>query len=179
MGSSMKPQSVSEFACSEPQSISPTQSASPIPPPMNKLMVQNLRLVSELFPFKEPDKLEEWLKLDCMQGAWAEFMRDCVTKPPSESDADLDKGTIAGAAKTAIESRSIRYLVYHPDKTAWTVEDHHVRFIMIVVRDNLLRALWSEKDWQQRPLGICKAVYELLCYLKTACFIDEGPGCSS
>lgn len=155
------------------------QNPSPTPPPINKLSVQNGRLVSELFPFKQLDKLKEWLKVDCMQGAWAEFMRDCVTKPPSESVFDPDKGTIAGAAKTAIEHRKIQYLVYHPDKTAWTFEDHHVRFIVIVVRDNLLRALWSDRDWLQKPLEICNAVYELLCFLKIARLNVEDLACSS
>ncbi|KAG6182952.1 hypothetical protein E4U48_000637 [Claviceps purpurea] len=168
MGSSKESQSLSL-----PQSLYSTQNSLPTLQLMDKLSVQNGRLVSELFPFKDLDKLKEWLKVDCMQGAWAEFMRDCVTKSPSESVADPDKGIIAGAAKAAIDHRNIQYLVYHPDKTTWTVDDHHVRFIVIVVRDNLLRALWSEGDWRQKALEICKAVYELLCYLKAEFFTVE------
>ncbi|KAG6133236.1 hypothetical protein E4U28_006258 [Claviceps purpurea] len=168
MGSSKDIQSLSL-----PQSISSTQNSSPHPPLMDKLSVQNGRLVSELFPFKKLDKLKEWLKVDCMQGAWAEFMRDCVTKSPSESVADPDKCMIASAATSAIQYRNTKYLVYHPGKTAWTVNDHHVRFIVIVVRDNLLRDLWSEGDWRQKALEICKAVYELLCYLKAEFFTVE------
>ncbi|KAG6244590.1 hypothetical protein E4U23_006120 [Claviceps purpurea] len=169
MGSSKDIQSLSL-----PQSISSTQNSSPTPPLMDKLSVQNGRLVSELFPFKKLDKLKEWLKVDCMQGAWAEFMRDCVTKSPNESVADPDKVKITDAARTAIElSGNIKYLMYHPDKTAWTVDDHHVRFIVVVVRDNLVRQLWSQGgssqgSWWQEKLEICKAVYELLCYLKAA-----------
>ncbi|KAG6285924.1 hypothetical protein E4U09_006990 [Claviceps aff. purpurea] len=168
-----------------PQSLSSTQNSSPTLPLMDKLSVQNGRLLSELFPFKKLDKLKEWLKVDCMQGAWAEFMRDCVTKLPNESVADPDKGTITEAARSAIDLLGKdKYLMYNPDKTAWTLDDHHVRFIVVVVRDNLVRHLWSQGDlsqgsWWQKKLEICKAVYELLCYLKTACFTVVDLGRSS
>ncbi|KAG6079452.1 hypothetical protein E4U15_003739 [Claviceps sp. LM218 group G6] len=164
------------------QTLSPTQNSSPTPSLINKVLVQNERLVSELFPFKDVDKLKEWLKVDCMQGAWAEFMRDCVTKSLNESVTDPNKGKIqvTAAARSAIDLLgNTKYLVYHPDKTAWTVDDHHVRFIVVVVRDNLLRALWGEWQWPQKKLEICKAVYELLCYLKTACLNVEDLACSS
>ncbi|KAG5932303.1 hypothetical protein E4U60_005327, partial [Claviceps pazoutovae] len=124
--------------------------------------------------------LKEWLKVDCMQGAWAEFMRDCATKSPNESVVDPGKGTITEAARSAIDLLgNTKYLVYHPDKTAWTVNDHHVRFIVIVVQVNLLRRLWSQGDWSQKKLEICRAVYELLCYLKISCFTVEDLGSSS
>ncbi|KAG6150561.1 hypothetical protein E4U37_005996 [Claviceps purpurea] len=161
------------------EGLTSTQNSSRAPPPMDKVLVQNGRLVSELFPFKKLDLLKEWLKVDCMQGAWAEFMRDCVTKLPNESVTDPDKGTITEAARSAIDLLGKnKYLIYHPDKTAWTLDDHHVRFIVVVVRDNLVRQLWSQGSWShgswsQKKLEICGAVYELLCYLKTACFTVE------
>ncbi|KAG5946794.1 hypothetical protein E4U59_002986, partial [Claviceps monticola] len=93
---------------------------------------------------------------------------------PNESVADPDKGTITKAAGSAIDlSGNTKYLVYHPEKTAWTVNDHHVRFIVIVVQYNLLLGLWSQRGWTHNKLRICRAVYELLCYLKISCFTVE------
>ncbi|KAG5964861.1 hypothetical protein E4U56_002043 [Claviceps arundinis] len=66
------------------QDLAPTQSSCPTPQPVAKLAAQHKRLVSELFIFnKRLDNFEEWLKVDFVQGAWAEFGRDCVTNSPS------------------------------------------------------------------------------------------------
>lgn len=56
--------------------------------------------------------------------------------------------------------------MYHPNKEVWTSEDHHVRFIVTVVNDNILQGLWSESDWKKRSTDIAKAVFEVLVFLR-------------
>jgi hypothetical protein len=145
------------------------------PPPMPTLAAQHERLILELLPFKDATKFKEWLNSDFVQGSWAEFWRDFVTKGRTNYP-EPDKTKAAEAAKNAINSRSIKFLVYHPDKTNWTLEDHHVRFIVTVIQDNMLKNLWSDSDWKKRALEVCKAVFEVLCYLKASCYAVEAGG---
>ncbi len=60
--------------------------------------------------------------------------------------------------------------MYHPDKTIWTAEDHHVRFIVAVISDNMLKGTWSDSDWKKKGLEIAKSVYEVLAFLRTTAF---------
>lgn len=83
---------------------------------------------------------------------------------------EVDKTKTAQKAKDAINSRNLQYLMYHPDKSAWSAEDHHVRFIVTVVSDNMLKGTWSDGDWKKRSLEIAKAVYEVLAFLRATSF---------
>jgi hypothetical protein len=87
---------------------------------------------------------------------------------------ELDKTKTAQKAKDAINSRSTQFLMYHPDKTAWSAEDHHVRFIVTVIQDNMLKGLWSESDWKKRGIDIAKAVYEVLAFLRATAFATDS-----
>ncbi|OAQ72049.1 hypothetical protein VFPPC_12694 [Pochonia chlamydosporia 170] len=145
------------------------------PPPMPMLNAQHERLILELLPFKDPAKFKEWLNSDLVQGSWAEFWRDCVAKIRG-THPEPDKTKTAEAAKSAINGRSVKFLVYHPDKMNWTTDDHHVRFIVTVIQDNMLKNLWSDSDWKKRALEVCKAVFEVLCYLKASCYAVEVSG---
>lgn len=64
--------------------------------------------------------------------------------------------------------------MYHPDKAAWSAEDHHIRFIVTVVSDNMLKHLWSESDWKKKNIEIAKAVYEVLAFLRATAFAAEA-----
>ncbi|KAK5998577.1 hypothetical protein PT974_00958 [Cladobotryum mycophilum] len=161
------------------------------PPPTNPMLMsgsahlaaQHERLILELLPFKDSPKFQEWLHGALVRGSWAEFHRDYLaTKTPAPGapqpgpETEPDKSKTAQAAKDAINSRSQKFLVYHPDKTGWAPEDHYVRFIVTVVQDNMLRYLWSESDWKKRAVEITKAVYEVLCYLRaTYVFAEPSP----
>ena len=79
---------------------------------------------------------------------------------------ELDKTKTAQRAKDVLNSRKPEFLMYHPSKDAWTPEDHHARFIVTVISDNMLKGLWSESDWKKRGLEIAKAVYEVLVFLR-------------
>ena len=142
-------------------------------PPINVLSAQHERLILELLPFKDVSKFKEWLHSGWVQGSWAEFWRDCVVK--SQSMPEPDKTRTCEAAKSAINSKSQRFLVYHPDKNGWTGEDHHVRFIITLIQDNILKGTWSESDWKKKGVDMCKAAYEVLCFLKASCYSDAHP----
>ncbi|GAO15635.1 hypothetical protein UVI_02050660 [Ustilaginoidea virens] len=109
---------------------------------------------------------KEWLRY-ILQGSWMEFRRDCLAKAGGVV-ADPDKRSTAEKAMDCVDNVGPDFGLYHPDKKNWTVQDHHVRFIMTVVLDGLLSNLWSSKDWDARGLEISKAVYEVLCFLKAS-----------
>ncbi|KAL3965178.1 hypothetical protein ACCO45_002182 [Purpureocillium lilacinum] len=158
-----------------------TMSAGPFaaPPSTSFLSAQHERLILELLPFKDSAKFQEWLNSDWVRGSWLEFHADFLTKsarPGPSAATEPDKARAAQAAKDAINSRSQKYLVYHPNKTGWTAEDHHVRFIVTVIQDNMLRSLWSESEWKKKAIDIAKAVFEVLCFLKASFYvIDQHP----
>ena len=138
------------------------------------LSTQHERLILELLPFKDSAKFQEWLSSDWVRGSWLAFYRDFLAK--TRNAADPDKTRTAQTAKDAINSRSQKFLVYHPDKTNWSVEDHHVRFIATVIQDNMLKSLWSESEWKKKALDVAKAVFEVLCFLKSSCYtVDPHP----
>ncbi|TQW07439.1 hypothetical protein V2A60_003415 [Cordyceps javanica] len=133
---------------------------------------QRERLILELLPFKDAGKFHEWLRSGPVQGSWREFQRDLLARVPADRP-DPDKGKMAQATKDAINARSQKFLVYHPDKSGWSPEDHYVRFMTIVILDSLLANLWSESDWKKRNIDICKAVYEVLFFLKAAHYMNQ------
>ncbi|KHN94009.1 uncharacterized protein MAM_08138 [Metarhizium album ARSEF 1941] len=149
-------------------------SCMPAPPPMPMLNAQHERLILELLPFKDAARFKEWLNSALVQGSWAEFWRDLVTQQKTRHmGPEPDKTKTAEAAKNAVSGRILKFLAYHPDKTNWTADDHHVRFIVTVVQDNMLNGLWSDADWKKRATEVCRAVYEVLCYLKASYYSVE------
>ncbi|OAA81141.1 hypothetical protein LEL_00686 [Akanthomyces lecanii RCEF 1005] len=133
---------------------------------------QRERLVLELLPFKDASKFHEWLRSGPVQGSWHEFHRDLLARVPADRP-EPDKAKTAQATKEAINSRSQKFLVYHPDKSGWSPEDHYVRFMTIVILDSLLANLWSDSDWKKRNIDICKAVYEVLFFLRASYYVNQ------
>jgi hypothetical protein len=86
-----------------------------------------------------------------------------------------DKAKVSTAAKDAINKKTAKYMVYHPEKDVWTPEDHAIRFIVTIVSDNMLNGLWSDSDWKKRNVEITKAVYEVMSYLRASEFGSQGP----
>ncbi|KAG7287068.1 hypothetical protein NEMBOFW57_006571 [Staphylotrichum longicolle] len=137
-----------------------------------QLCSQHERLILELLPFKEVRQFHEWLNSIYVRGSWNEFVRDFLSRNPTAPE--LDKAKTAQKAKEAINSRTVQYLMYHPDKSSWTPEDHHVRFIVTVVSDNLLKGTWSESDWKKKSTEVAKAVYEVLAFLRATAFSSDS-----
>lgn len=151
----------------------PSQGARPSVP-TTLLSTQHERLILELLPFKDSAKFHEWLNSGWVRGSWLEFYGDFLTRTPNA--AEPDKTRTAQASKDAINSRSQKFLVYHPDKTNWSTEDHHVRFIVTVIQDNMLKSLWSESEWKKKGIDIARAVFEVLCFLKSSYYrVDPHP----
>ncbi|KAH8681348.1 hypothetical protein BX600DRAFT_19274 [Xylariales sp. PMI_506] len=143
----------------------PPPSSSTSVTPSSRLVAQHERLIIELLPFRDAAKFQEWLSSIYVQGSWAEFCRDFLSLQPQASEPD--KQRTAEMARDAIVTRAPKYLLYHPDKRDWTEQDHHVRFIVSVVSDNMLQSrLWPEGEWKKRSHDIAKAVYEVLIYLR-------------
>lgn len=89
-----------------------------------------------------------------------------------------DKTRVVELAKDAINSKSTKYLVYHPAKADWTLDDQYVRFMVTLIMDNMLKGLWSESEWRKRgsDIAIAKAAYEVLSFLRaTSLNADSGP----
>ena len=99
-----------------------------------------------------------------MRGSWHEFQRDFLSLNPLVPEPD--KAKMAQQAKDKINSRDPKYLMYHPDKDGWTAEEHHIRFLVTVITDNMLKGMWSESDWKKRSIEISKATYEVLSFLR-------------
>ena len=115
-----------------------------------------------------------WLNSIYVRGSWHEFLRDFLAGSPLA--AEPDKIKTAQQAKEAINSRSPKYLMYHPEKDGWTAEDHHVRFMVTLISDNMLRGMWSESDWKKRSTDIAKAAFEVLSFLRaTVPSVDANP----
>lgn len=150
-----------------PSSAAPNQSGA-----TSHFSIQHERLILELLPFKDSAKFHEWLRGDMVRGSWTEFYRDFLTKVPSDH-VEPDKNKTADAAKSAISGKNVKYMAYHPEKVNWSREDHHVRFIVTVVQDNMLTGLWSESDWKKRSTDITRAIYEVLFFLKASYYTSE------
>ncbi|KAK0645693.1 hypothetical protein B0T16DRAFT_428755 [Cercophora newfieldiana] len=129
-----------------------------------QLSSQHERLILELLPFKDAEQFHGWLNSIYVRGSWYEFSRDFLARNPLAPEPDKTK--IAQQAKDAMNSRNYKYLMYHPDKETWTSDDHHVRFLVTVISDNILKGLWSESDWKKRNIEIARACYEVLSFLR-------------
>lgn len=128
------------------------------------LSTQHERLILELLPLKDARQFHEWLAGPFVRGSWAEYCRDFLIRNPAAPEPDKQK--VAQAAKDAINNKNPKYLVYHPQKEAWTADDHTIRFIATVVTDNMIKNMWSDSDWKKKGIDITKAVYEVLSYLR-------------
>ncbi|KAH6632662.1 hypothetical protein F5144DRAFT_488833 [Chaetomium tenue] len=129
-----------------------------------RLASQHERLILELLPFQDIRQFQDWLNGVYVRGSWSEFLRDFHGAHPLA--AEPDKSTTVQKARDAIQSRGAQYLMHNPDKAAWTAEDHHVRFLVAVISDNMLAGLWSDRDWKKNGLAVCGAVFEVLVFLK-------------
>ncbi|GAB1316645.1 hypothetical protein MFIFM68171_06855 [Madurella fahalii] len=138
-----------------------------------QLSSQHERLILDLLPFKDIRQFYEWLNGVYVRGSWNEFVRDFLSSRSEASEPDKTKTT--QRAKDTLNSRDPRYLMYHPRKEGWSVEDHYIRFIVTVISDNQLKGLWSESDWKKRGLEITKAVYEVLSFLRAVTVIPANP----
>lgn len=142
--------------------------------PGSALSSQHVRLILELLPFKDAEQFHDWLGGAYVRGSWQEFLRDFLTRNPLAPEPS--KATTAQLVRDAINSRNPKYLMYHPEKDTWTSEDHHVRFIVTVISDNLLhKGLWSESDWKKKNIDIAKAVYEVLSFLRATSQSADPP----
>lgn len=158
-----------------PSPASPSVNGSSAAMSQSPFSIQHERLILELLPFRDSTKFHEWLYGGTVKGSWTEFHRSFLTRVPA-GHSEPDKAKTAQAVKDAINSRSQKFLVYHPDKTNWSPEDHHVRFIVTVIQDNMLFSLWSESEWKKRNVEIAKAVYEVLAFLKASYYAaDQNP----
>ncbi|KAG7043945.1 hypothetical protein JMJ77_0011765 [Colletotrichum scovillei] len=159
----------------------------------SRVSLQHERLLLELLPFKDATKFHDWLDSNFVRGPWNEFNADFLSRaiadvaaagptttgglPPGPSAVpEPDKIRTAQAAREALNGRKAKFCVYRPDKSAWTAEDHHVRFIVTLVADNMLQNLWYESEWKKKGLDIAKAAYEVLIFLKaTMVYADPNP----
>jgi hypothetical protein len=142
-------------------------------PSFAQLSTQHERLILELLPFKDSAKFHDWLTSPPLRGCWSEFCRDYLSH--NAHAPEPDKVRTAQAAKDAFSGRKEKYMVYHPDKNGWTAEDHHVRFIVQVVSDGLMKGMWSEGEWKKRGIEISKAGYEVLSFLRSTMVLGELP----
>lgn len=138
-----------------------------------RLASQHERLILELLPFQDIRQFQDWLNGVYVRGSWSEFLRDFHHTHPLAPEPD--KASTVHKAREALSSRSAQYLMHNPDKGAWAAEDHHVRFIVAVVSDNMFDGLWSDKDWKKNGPAICGAVFEVLVFLKAtaAAAVDD------
>lgn len=139
----------------------------------NLLAAQHERLILELLPFKDSATFHEWLQSDSVRGAFHELTRDLLRHERGQGQhvPDPEKEQTAKAARDAIESKVPHFLLYHPDKSSWSPEDHHVRFIVTVLQDNTITKTWSLK--KEGTMQMAKSVYEVLCYLKASMVVAE------
>lgn len=138
----------------------------------SSLSTQHERLILELLPFKDPAKFHDWLQSNYVRGPWTEFCRDFLSRNPNVPEPDKQK--TAQLAKDAINNKVSKYLVYFPQKADWTSEDHHVRFIVTIISDNMLKNLWSDNEWKKKGIDIAKSMYEVLSFLR-ATYISSTP----
>ncbi|KAK1713048.1 hypothetical protein BDP67DRAFT_544271 [Colletotrichum lupini] len=144
------------------------------PASSSRVSLQHERLLLELLPFKDATKFHDWLDSNFVRGPWNEFNADFLSR--SSAVLEPDKTRTAQAAREALNGRKAKFCVYRPDKSAWTAEDHHVRFIVTLVADNMLQNLWYESEWKKKGLDIVKVAYEVLIFLKaTMVYADPNP----
>ncbi|TLS28247.1 hypothetical protein PpBr36_00955 [Pyricularia pennisetigena] len=137
----------------------------------SRMAKQHERLVVELLPFETVEQFHSWLESAPVLGSWLEFRANCRHRDLDE----VEKSRAAQLTRDALDARSARYLVYHPDKQGWTLEDHVVRFMATVMRDAVLQGVWADAELRERTVDIAKAVFEVMCFLKA---VDEQPSAS-
>ncbi|TLD26555.1 hypothetical protein PspLS_04669 [Pyricularia sp. CBS 133598] len=153
-----------------PSLPSPSSSSSQ-PPTQNtscRMARQHERLVMELLPFRTAEQFHEWLESPPLLGTWLEFRANCRHQDLDE----IDKTRVAQITRDALNSRMAKYLVYHPNKQGWTLEEHVVRFMATAMKDAVLEGVWSENELRNKTLDIAKAIYEVMCFFKA---VDEQP----
>ncbi|KAK2609375.1 hypothetical protein QQS21_002156 [Conoideocrella luteorostrata] len=151
------------------------------PQPLLGLSAQHERLFLETLPFEDAASFGTWLKSRCVQGSWAEFWHDCLTKNPDVPEPD--KQTTVLIAYDTVQGNNIKFHEYNPDKTNWTVEDHYVRFIYTVTHDSRLDSfctyVWPGMAWKKRGSRVCAEIFEVLCFMKARCrMVDHPPSYS-
>ncbi|KAK1635137.1 hypothetical protein BDP81DRAFT_407574 [Colletotrichum phormii] len=172
---------------------SPARTPASVPPASSRVSSQHERLLLELLPFKDTTKFHDWLDSNYVRGPWNEFNADFLSRAIADAAAagvvgptglpagpsavpEPEKVRTAQAAREALNGRKAKFVVYRPDKSTWTAEDHHVRFIVTLVADNMLQNLWYESEWKKKGLEIAKAAYEVLIFLKaTMVYADPNP----
>ncbi|KAG6035229.1 hypothetical protein E4U40_002717 [Claviceps sp. LM458 group G5] len=155
-----------------------TQSASSASQPMGNASEQHERLFAETSPSEDPEKPMESTNIDdyiYAMDSLEEYRCDCVIETPSVSMSEPDKDRVVEAARNAINSCDSPYLVFHPNKTGWKIHDHCVRFVVTVIRDQMLRGLWL-RVWLRNRLELCNVVYELLVNLTSTPFYIHRQG---
>ncbi|KAG6136253.1 hypothetical protein E4U47_003393 [Claviceps purpurea] len=157
-----------------------TQSASPASQLMDNASEQHEQLFAETSPSDDPDKSTKSTNIDHYIDAMnslEEFRCNCVIESPSVLMSESDKDRVVEAARKAINSCDSPYLVFQPNKTGWKVHDHCVRFVVTVIRDQMLRGLlW--RVWSRRWLEICNVMFELLVELTSTSFYISRHSCS-
>ncbi|KAK3307502.1 uncharacterized protein B0T15DRAFT_180590 [Chaetomium strumarium] len=119
-----------------------------------------------------------WLERIYVRNSWKEFVVDfladnLLSPTPSKAKMALRASEVlqwefyALMPEDQMRHAQPQYLMYHPDKGSWSVEDHYVRFIVTAVRDNMLNRLWIDDDMQTRGLEIARAGFDILVYLRT------------
>ncbi|KAL8372103.1 hypothetical protein RB595_001749 [Gaeumannomyces hyphopodioides] len=161
---------------SRPGDTATAATATPSPQTQEMLSLlarQHERLILELFTFKDGAQFQAWLRSPQVRGSWLEFRRDSTRPgaaaplPPATGGEEMDKAKAAQQARDAVQKKSPHYLLHYPDKRGWTADDHTVRFMAVVIYDNLLTGMWSSSDWSYRALDIAKSVYEVLVFLRS------------
>jgi hypothetical protein len=136
-------------------------------PSTSRLATQHERLILELLPFKDAAQFQEWLASGYVRGSWAEFSRDFLALGDNVHLPEPDKEATCKEANKAVNDKSNRFMVFHPDKTGWGAQEHAVRFIVTVASDSLLNKVWSWGEWKKKDLHICRAMYEVLSFLRS------------
>ncbi|EFQ30938.1 hypothetical protein CGRA01v4_08642 [Colletotrichum graminicola] len=155
--------------------------APPPSPSAPRTASQYERLLMELLPFGDTATFRDWLDGPFVRGSWDEFCADYLSLALLRAGSpgavpEPDKARTARAAREALDTRKPKFLVYHPDKTGWAVEDHYVRFIVTLIADNGLRNMWYDPEWKRNGLDITKAAHEVLVLLKAAMvYPDPNP----
>lgn len=143
------------------------------------LKSQHLRLLLDHLPFiNDGVQFDSWLRRAPVSVAWAEFTA-AIPRPSPNPDFSTVSPKARAALSVGASPPAASFRMLHPDKSNWSAEDHHVRFIVGVINDSVLEKPNERKGWVEKPHGMVRAVYEVLVYLKaTAGVEEEHPGVS-
>jgi hypothetical protein len=129
------------------------------------LSAQHTRLLISMLPFKNPVELDEWISRPPVSAAWLEFRASVPAIHPDPNVVEVCN--LAERAIISAPPSGRKFCLLHPDKRGWSIDDHHVRFIVGIAKDSLEEQAWDSSKWIQRSQEIAKALYEVLVYLKT------------